>query len=61
MFSYLAIDPHSQGRNKILIIEHDFAANAVAAIDKLFISHNLVNKLFIAKISLSKILIFSML
>ena len=60
-FSYLAIEPDSQRRNKILITEYDFAVNAVTAIDKVFISHNLVNKLFIAKMSLSKILIFSML
>ena len=33
----------------------------MSAIDKLFIIHDLVNKLLITKISLAKILIFSML
>ena len=60
-FIYLATEPHSQGWNKTLINEYDFAVNAVTAINKVFISYDLVNKLFIAKVSLSKILIFSML
>ena len=37
---------------KILISEYDFAVNVVMTIHKTFISHNLVNKLLFAKISL---------
>ena len=41
--------------NKILISEYNFAVNVVMdiniAIHKAFITHNLVNKLFIAKMS----------
>ena len=45
----------------MLISEYDFAVNAVIAIKKVFTSHDLVNKLLIARMSLSSILIFSML
>ena len=42
-FIYLATEPHSQRWNKILITECDFAVNTFTAINKVFISHDLVN------------------
>ena len=39
---------------KILISEYDFAVNVVMTIYKTFISHDLVNKLLIAKICLAE-------
>ena len=51
----LATEPHSQQWYKILISEYDFAVNAaMSSIHKLFIIHDLVNKLLIAKISPAK-------
>ena len=54
----LPTEIHSQQWNKILITEYDLAVNVVMvtniAIHKAFISHDLVNKLFIAKMSLAK-------
>ena len=50
---------------KMLIIEYDFAVNVVmvigVAIHNIFIINDLVNKLLITKISLTKILMLSML
>ena len=49
----------------ILISEYDFTRNVVMvigiAIDKIYIIHDMVNKLLITKISLAKTLMFSML
>ena len=45
----LATESHSQPGNKILITEYDFAVNVVMIksinIHKIFISHDLINKL----------------
>ena len=64
-FSYRATQSMIKIYIYILISEYDFTRNVVMvigiAIDKIYIIHDMVNKLLITKISLAKTLMFSML